>query len=347
MTNVHTPTHALLDSTTDFVHWRDITPPIPGLDQYGDTYVLSDVSFPTASDGWVVASQPGSLILFRTRDGGSTWQNLGMAEQGGSAGEELVTFTDASHGWRQIIAPTGGQNWMSVTADGGQTWNDVVTPGAWPSTGLLTFSATGHGFSADTLPPTFDLVPDLPISAFSPLWETTDGGTTWRQSTVTTPAGFAAAQTYTGLPTFLDADQGVLPVALFVAGTSVAFYTSSNGGSTWSFQNAVASTAVAKVPGYEAAGQLPAVGVASTTTWWVIGGVPKGMVPSVRVTTNAGASWTNVTTTGLPADIASLQAVSSWNAWATTTADGLPAKGCGLFSTGDGGRTWQPVCPGR
>jgi hypothetical protein len=53
--NAHSSVGALLELTTDFVHWRDITPPIPGPDKYGETYRFTDLSFLNPRVGWVVA----------------------------------------------------------------------------------------------------------------------------------------------------------------------------------------------------------------------------------------------------------------------------------------------------
>jgi hypothetical protein len=306
--NAPTPSGALLEMTTDFVHWRNITPPVPGPDQYGDTFSISDISFPTADCGWVVVGTPGILFLYRTTDGGSTWQNLGNTGQGGSAGEELVTFTDALHGWRQVIAPTAGQNRYSVTSDGGETWTAIDTPGPWPESGLLTFSSASHGFSADSLPPSNALVTNLPVSAFSPLWETTDGGSTWHRDDPTSPPGQGATQAFVGLPTFFGPDQGVLPLASFGTGTTVVFYGTPDGGSTWSVEGSVVTTANPGSDRYGNSTGWPSVAESSDDTWWVVGGVTAGSAPTVRVSADAGRYWTDIIPTGLPPDLDSFQA---------------------------------------
>ena len=44
ITNAPTSLKASLEMTTDFVHWYDITPPIPGPDSYGAAYVFTVTS---------------------------------------------------------------------------------------------------------------------------------------------------------------------------------------------------------------------------------------------------------------------------------------------------------------
>ena len=344
MANTGSAPHYLLEVTTDFVHWRDISPPPPPPSQYGDDYRLSSISFPTALDGWVVARTGGNLVLYRTTDGGSTWQDLGATGQGGAAGEELIGFSDALHGWREVVAATAGRVLASLTADGGRTWNPIATPGSWPASGLLAFSTPQHGFSADTLPPQPGLVTDQPIAAFSPLWETTDGGADWSKAAIRLPPERPSASSYEALPTFFNGTIGVLPVALFGSGPAVAFYTSSDGGSVWSFAGSAATSAVEGPSG--SVGQWPSAAAASPSTWWVISGDLLGTAPIVRVTADAGRTWTVVTSTGLPADIEWVQAASATVAWAMTTTVGPPDGGCTMYGTSDGGMAWRPVCPG-
>jgi hypothetical protein len=156
---------------------------------------------------------------------------------------------------------------------------------------------------------------------------------------------------YVDLPTFMaGTTTGVLPIALFKgSATAIAFYTSSDGGVTWSLRSVEATAslahqdepwpAISNVTG-DLDGVLPAVGVAGPGTWWVVSGAWPAD-PVVHVTSNDGRSWSTVPARGLSPLVGSIQAVSATTAWATTD-----TGGCGLVGTTDGGATWQPVCPG-
>jgi hypothetical protein len=100
--NAPDPVGASLELTTDFVHWRDVTPPIPGPDSYGDAYRFIDVSFLDPRQGWVVAYSEavGSLLLYRTTNGGTTWQEEGDTQACGSICPEYVDFVTPLDGWR-------------------------------------------------------------------------------------------------------------------------------------------------------------------------------------------------------------------------------------------------------
>jgi len=73
--------------TTDFIHWRNITPPlkIPKSVAKGQClYVWSDASFTSPTVGWLLARNGGSTqtILRHTVDGGRSW----ITQPGGDTG---------------------------------------------------------------------------------------------------------------------------------------------------------------------------------------------------------------------------------------------------------------------
>ena len=350
LVNSRTVGHIELELTTDFVHWHNIIPPVPDQGQYGGSAAIKDVFFLSPAVGWVVVGLPNSTLeLYRTSNGGISWQGEGGDTSGGTAGDELVDFVDMSHGWREIIAPTAGRVSLSATANGGESWAPITNPDQWPSGGILSFSGPTSGFLADTLPPHQDLVSDQPINSFAPLRQTTDGGQTWHQATVDLPAGFGSAQSYQALPTFSSASDGVLPVVLFKQNSvSLAFFTTANAGSSWMYQSllSLGSTGNTGVGLYN---QLPSVAAAGQSTWWVISSIRPDGPAVVHVTKNAGKTWTSLKPNGLPSIFSSalptgyapVQAASASAAW-MTLANG---PDCGLFGTSDGGATWTPVCP--
>jgi hypothetical protein len=351
--NAPTPLEASLELTTDFVHWRDITPPIPGPDQYGDAYRFTDVSFLNSLQGWVVAysEASSSLRLYRTTDGGETWQYEGDAPGCGSVCAEFVDFVNPLDGWREVISATAGAVLTASTDDGGMSWSPIANPSEWPSSGLPSLSGAEDGFIADTLPPDGALpTTGNSLGHFSPLWATTDGGATWHQDDISLPEGYTTAEPYVGLPTFFGGN-GVLPIALFKgSSTAIAFYTSTDAGVAWSLRSVEPTTSLlyqgeTQWPAISSLssnldGAFPAVGVAGPGIWWIASGAwPND--PEVQVTTNFGSSWSTATATGLSPLISSIQPLSATTAWAS-----VDSGGCGLVGTSDSGATWYPICPG-
>jgi hypothetical protein len=358
MVNTRTPDRSQLELTTDFVHWRNITPPGLKPDRYGDVYVFESVSFPTALDGWVTANRAGTLYMFRTINGGRTWTIEGPSkgsDQGGAAGYEMVTFDNAEQGWREIVAPTAGQVVLSESNNGGRTWQRSQTPSRWPSAGFPVATGNGRALDADTLPPS-DVLPTTGngFGNFSGLWLTTDQGGSWVAPVVPVSAAAGTSVDQPGLPTVVGQGHLVEPV-LVVSGTtsSVEFFGSDDGGVSWTYESSVATEAQLRpgVPWSRSAsllattdGLFPSVTVAGTGTWWVASGAGQGnaAVPTVSVTTDEGRTWKTEHARGLPEMISSMQAANANTAWATYES----APGCGLVGTTDAGATWQKVCPG-
>lgn len=84
---------------------------------------LSIVSFPNSGHGWV-GSKRGRL--YRTADGGQTWQPLDLQPPGGSYLED-VTFVSDSLGWAALTKYVAGKledntGYVLHTIDGGDTW---------------------------------------------------------------------------------------------------------------------------------------------------------------------------------------------------------------------------------
>jgi photosystem II stability/assembly factor-like uncharacterized protein len=358
MVNTRTTDRSQLELTTDFVHWRNITPPGLTPDRYGDVYAFESVSFPTALDGWVTADRAGALYLFRTINGGRTWTIEGPSkgsDQGGAAGYEMVTFDNVEQGWRAIVAPTAGQVFLSESNNGGRTWQRTQTPSRWPSAGFPVATGNGRALDADTLPPS-DVLPTTGngFGNFSGLWVTTDEGRSWVAPVIPVSAAPDASVDQPGLPTVVGPGHVVDPVLVASGATSsVEFFRSDDGGVSWTYESSVAtgSQLRPRVQWSRRAnllgttdGLFPSVGVAGPGTWWVASGAGQGdtAVPTVSVTTDDGRMWKTVRATGLPEMISSLQAANANTAWATYEF----SPGCGLVGTTNAGATWQKVCPG-
>src|SRR5438132_7656323 len=130
---VVTQRNRTLLTTDDGRRWRDVTPPKMHAPHHG-----LGASFLDAEHGWVVRiggpvgkapSGPDWAIVWRTSDGGRTWDAsrfaLRSGNEWGGYGPILVRFTNPSDGW-VAIAPFGhledyGAD-IARTSNGGLTW---------------------------------------------------------------------------------------------------------------------------------------------------------------------------------------------------------------------------------
>ena len=136
---------------------------------------LVSIHFLNELDGWGVTEAQ----VVRTNDGGITWYNLtppGLTE----AGYSIEMFVlDNSHTWIQKPDPANFPNGGTLyrTADSGLTWENITTPF---SGGALKFLDEKHGW----------ILAGLGVGAGSmgvSIFQTTDGGETWKQTYTNNP----------------------------------------------------------------------------------------------------------------------------------------------------------------
>ena len=121
--------------------WQNATPPVS---QVHVGYLSGD--FLNAEIGWVLAvplSQPSSPTpaeaVFRTLDGGRSWEPLGTVPDGCQ-----LDFVDRDNGWCTVLGAAAGSESVSAfgTSDGGVAWDLVSQTAAPPATstpGALSF----------------------------------------------------------------------------------------------------------------------------------------------------------------------------------------------------------------
>ncbi|MDQ7093266.1 hypothetical protein REC12_06660 [Desulfosporosinus sp. PR] len=134
------------------------------------------ISFPDPKIGWLVGRiDPSIQLLYRTQDGGLTWQRqklkLPVGYESGelSVGDSPVFFSANEGLLSAIYVPKNGQgNSVTIlyaTKDGGQTWQSR-TPLQFQ--GIVDFADACHGWNWQ-----------WNTSASKELYHTSDGGKTW------------------------------------------------------------------------------------------------------------------------------------------------------------------------
>jgi hypothetical protein len=360
-------------ATTDFTHWRNISPP----QQSGTDGACPDswqsASFVSPLEGWVLGRNGAdvSTVLYRTDNGGTTWVEEAGSSVGSNGGTQVIGFTNAEDGWRQQFATGSNAPYLlETTADGGATWTGIpqfATNGGC-AFAVDVFANPLDGFAGSNLAPgATSSLGAPPPQAF--VWKTTDGGQSWHEATVPAPAGTTHATAFYGLPTFFSATSGILPVEYVGNGGNGAagaagpdtldFYSTADAGTTWTLISTVKTSGTVPAdtgpqtcfttPSSAAAptgGSFPAVAIASPTTWWVIGSAADAT--TVDVTSNGGGSWSDVPAAGLAPDapagagLTLVGAAGPTVAWASVVNE-ADESAPESFQTTDGGRTWSPL----
>ena len=337
--------------TSDFVNWRNVTPPLASATAPLCTFIWTGASFSSPEDGWLVARNGGSsqTILRRTRNGGRTWTTQPGGDAGSNAGYESIDFVNANVGFRQQYGTgSNGAYALQRTLDGGVTWSTrSPDPRGWCATSSDTFSSASVGFAtnpwrADAANPTR-------------LWRTVDGGVTWSPLSIPPPPSLG--RTAVGLyatPSF-NGRYGVVPVDYPVAGhQSLYLDATGDGGRTWQLVRAgvlpidvpATLTVDRRAPSCTTdspvvAGREAIISPAGPSTWWVLAPGPRGSTRRTVVNARTDGSTTYVMT-GLPATTGQpvLEALNANDAVVTLP---IPYGYRTTFATANGGVTWRSL----
>jgi photosystem II stability/assembly factor-like uncharacterized protein len=252
---------------------------------------VTQVSFADARHGWLlldtVDSATGQSLpcLFRTTDGGRHWSPAATAPPPGSGGmndfcQKLgMTFPTATTGWLNIRCRSGA--YIVVTHDGGSTWTKQplpvpADPCASPSGPC---DITGPQFTGGA--GFLTVAPETSTPAAS-LLVSHDAGHTWQPLTLPSGAG-----QYPQITFFGPAD-GVLVAAGPQEALGTVFYTTADGGQTW--------TPVKQGTHLTQFGATIDLASPQAGFAWAQDGDASGSAPPpLDATTNAGRTWTSFT----------------------------------------------------
>ncbi len=199
---------------------------------------LATAFFLSPSQAWAIAyAQVDTvkltvpLTVFASGDGGQHWKPEATvtSQLVFGAGPVYLTFADSTRGW--LVVDTGSHGgFMSFkgfkTNDGGGTWMAA----SYPQSAPVRFVNQIDGFSGGGV-------------AARPLYATHDGGQTWAPLNLP-PAGGTQATAVFQLPDFSTNLEGVVAGQAWQSPDerpAEVFYTTTDGGRSWSFAAAVAN----------------------------------------------------------------------------------------------------------
>jgi photosystem II stability/assembly factor-like uncharacterized protein len=298
------------------------------------------VSFVDAQRGWSVASaatsSTTSLVMYRTSDGGQTWQSspLGsMAVRPGSwTADWEFHFADADHGFVRTfgvndpaIEPMPYSNCVqSTTDDGGVTWSAPASVSCAQND--PTWVTDTFGYAQDAGAPV-----DLAL--------TLDGGRTW----TTGKLPIDASETGWGIellvaePGRLRAEVGFVPKTGPDPRQRHVVYDSTDGGATWS-----------KAYDHDAGEDIQVLAASGFDRWFARTNAHGGDASSLIASDDGGRTWSQIESPFVP----SMGPMRWWDSrrgivQGFTCPNGGTSESCSnhstVYITSDGGHTWHQV----
>lgn len=323
-------TDRILRTTDGGAHWNDVTPGEARLGSWA-TFFLD------ANNAWLASSvQPGSATndfsveIYRTTNGGSSWQHAGMVTPAWGF-PAAIDFVDQRHGWlfmkqagnleplySDLVAIYG-------TVDGGATWIELSQAD--------TSGVAGH------LPQPCSKADPVFVSATTGwipgscgagggyfLYVTRDGGGNWAPVSLRVPpASTTTCDCAIGSLRFSDSLHGVLVLenaAQDPRGYAQNFlYTTIDGGRSWQLGPMLPTNAFS-------------VFFLDATHGWTLDTKSNTLL----FTGDGGQHWSTVATVPSNSNsvVAGFQFVTSQVGWAL----GADSRGLPILKTVDGGQTW-------
>jgi photosystem II stability/assembly factor-like uncharacterized protein len=307
---------------------------------------IATVAFLDRMHGWVASLVGGNpaqptVRVDRTTDGGRTWATAMVGLGGGAfldgVGEIGFDFIDTRVGWLQVAVSTNTGNSLGTlfgTSNGGATWRPLQIPIGSP----VGFVTPTDGWTAGgVVDRSFDV--------------TRDGGASWAAATVPLPADRQDWVPTWTLPTFFDADHGILPVTLTspVADSGVAegtFYATSDRGARWTIAGRTGPSSQGPSSVAVSSAVLgPAIWLSETADGRLLR------------TDDGGRTWRDLQPQGFAGlTLIELDFVTAHIGWAVAVGSNggcweLSGFTCGnsggiLMATTDGGSSWTPISVG-
>lgn len=271
--------------------------------------------------------------LFRSADGGATWQPLPK----GPGGSEVMALSLVASQPSTLHMVVNEVAWRSD--DGGSTWTRTAfapsssglvaaSPSSpqivYGSNGFVVFASADGGATVHQVTNVSSLVVLISALAVSPLaaaevyavtdhglFKTPDGGATWAQL----PVG--------GIPVTLAIDPHD-PATLYAGTADGAFFASHDRGATWGMPGS----------GFGSAGSVDAIAADPVTAGTLYAGVNGSSASGIWKSVDAGASWSQAVATP------KVDALAASAAAAGRIVAGL--EPAGVLKSEDGGATWAP-----
>ena len=350
--------------------WKNVSPPTPA--EYGN---LPEVAFLDAKTAFAIFSKTGLptstdtvITIRRTIDGGQTWQSGDtlILDQAPMIGVSQLVMLNQNYGWMLGTSDeVMGRSSVTLytTEDGGMHWNAIYNTNTYsqiddPNT-LWAFSNFPYGDRLFTF-----LTSSIGFYSNGELFLTQYGGTSWQKQTLPIPAdlpnlGSQIEQNKVfstiSLPRFVTPQDGVLTRRFYprsqvtippgsYSGLPMAeyLYFTHDGGQTWiSHPSPI---------------RIGDIYFLDAQAGWFLGKDDANPDNSTQLyqTSDGGYTWTQIDATS-PIPLGSqIQFVDKNTGFAFTPAwagyvlgdlDQRSNNARGIFTTTDGGQTWEKVTP--
>lgn len=297
----------------------------------------------------VPAGTPG-FQLDRTEDGGASWSSFPMPfpEFEPSPGARFTIgrpfFSDPDHGWYSLTNLTGPGFDLYHTEDGGRTWSRVsagslAQPSGPAGANSVVATVSFHDQRTGWMVLQNLVLPNGPAS--SSIYATTDGGQTWGEQHLPSPAGAPDARLRLAeVAAFLPDGSAVIYANLAIGGRQEAYaYPSSDGGRSWGAPRGLPAGSFGQTGG------VARLAFADSQNWF------DGAGSVLWVTHDAGAHWSRLARLDKNSFFVAIQTFPAATLWATvqqlqvcaSAGACIPSTPPRLLTSTDGGRHWTKV----